>query len=270
MNITHRYRIEPGRSVDLREFAPDDISGFAGSKDEAKHKLVELNRELDRLQELLYADRRYKVLIVLQAMDTGGKDGTIRSVFEGVNPQGVKVACFKAPTPLELDHDFLWRVHQHVPGRGELVVFNRSHYEDVLIVRVHKLVGKKVWSQRYEHINAFERLLADEGTVIRKLFLHISPAEQKRRLQDRLDEPGKRWKFDPADLDERRAWHRYMAAYEDALSKTSTECAPWYVVPADHKWYRNLVVASIVVETLSGLDMRYPKPGLDLASLKVE
>ena len=219
---------------------------------------------------MLYAENKHKVLIVLQAMDTGGKDGVIRHVFDGVNPQGVRVAAFKQPTPTELAHDYLWRVHQQTPGKGEVVIFNRSHYEDVLVVRVHNLVPEAVWRRRYEQINAFEKLLAEEGTTILKFYLHIDLDEQKERLQARLDDPAKRWKFAKGDLDERQRWPQYMAAYEEMLSKTSTEWAPWYIIPANRKWYRNLVISQIIVETLEGLAMSYPPAEAGLEDIVIE
>jgi PPK2 family polyphosphate:nucleotide phosphotransferase len=265
-----RYRVKPGSRVDLSEWDPNDKSAFPGDKEEGRKWLLELNRRLEERQELLYAEHKHKVLIVLQAMDTGGKDGTIRHVFEGVNPQGVRVAGFKVPTPEELAHDYLWRVHKQAPGKGEIVIFNRSHYEDVLVVRVHSLVGQEVWSKRYDHINDFERMLADEGTTILKFFLHIDLDEQRERFQARLDEPHKRWKFNPGDLEERKLWPQYMSAYEDAIAKTSTDWAPWYIVPANRKWYRNLVVGTVITETLDGLDMRYPEPDFDPAEVKIE
>ena len=209
-------------------------------------------------------------MVVLQAMDTGGKDGVIRHVFDGVNPQGVKVASFKKPTPIELSHDYLWRVHQNTPGKGEIVIFNRSHYEDVLVVRVHNLVPPEVWQKRYDHINAFERMLTDEGTKIVKFFLHISKDEQKERLQARLDTPDKQWKFAIGDLKERALWGDYTQAYEVALSKTSTEWAPWYVVPANRKWYRNLVIGTVMVQTLQGFGMQYPEAEAGLDSVVIE
>ena len=264
------YRVKPGTRVDLGEHAPDDRRAFEGSKEDAKEVLQKLNERLEELQEMLYAEHRHKVLIVLQGMDTSGKDGVIRRVFEGVNPQGVRVAAFKVPTSLELDHDYLWRIHQPVPGKGEMVIFNRSHYEDVLVVRVHNLVPPEVWQRRYDQINAFERLLAEEGTTILKFFLHISPEEQKARLQDRLDDPRKRWKFRVGDLEERKLWPDYTRAYEDALSKTSTAWAPWYIVPSDREWYRNLVVATVLVETLAGFKMAYPEPEDDLSNVVIE
>jgi PPK2 family polyphosphate:nucleotide phosphotransferase len=259
-----RYRVKPGKRVNLKEWDPGDISAFDGGEEEAEERLLKLNRQLEDLQELLYAEHKNRLLVALQAMDTGGKDGTIRHVFEGVNPQGVKVASFKVPTQEELDRDFLWRVHKQTPGRGEITIFNRSHYEDVLVVRVHRLVPAEVWRGRYARINDFERMLSEEGTTILKFFLHISKGEQKKRLQARLDERHKRWRFNIGDLKERKLWPAYMRAYEDAISKTSTRWAPWYVVPADHKWYRNLVVATIMVETLKALKMRYPEPEVNL------
>jgi PPK2 family polyphosphate:nucleotide phosphotransferase len=232
--------------------------------------LKELNDRLEELQELLYAEAKHKILIVLQAMDSGGKDGTIRHVFDGTNPQGVKVASFKKPTDTELAHDYLWRVHRHTPGSGEIAIFNRSHYEDVLVVRVHNLVPEEVWNRRYDHINAFEQMLADEGTTIIKLYLHISKGEQKERLQARLDEPHKQWKFAKGDLAERARWDDYTAAFEAVLSRTSTTSAPWYVIPADRKWYRNLVVSRILVDTLEKLEMSYPEPEEDLEGIVIE
>ena len=265
-----RYRVKLGSRVDLRERDPGDESAFAGNKKAGRKRLLELNDVLEELQEMLYAEHEQKVLIVLQAMDTGGKDGTIRQVFEGVNPQGVRVASFKAPTSEELAHDYLWRVHKQTPGKGEIVIFNRSHYEDVLVVRVHNLVPEAVWSKRYDHINAFERTLADEGTTLLKFFLHIGLDEQKERFQARLAEPHKHWKFNPGDLEERKLWGDYMAAYEEAIGRTSTEWSPWYIVPANRKWYRNLVVATVITETLKGLDIQYPEPGYDLGEIQIE
>lgn len=260
-----RYRIEPGSTVDLSAMDPRDSAAFDGDKDAGKDRLKDLTSELEELQELLYAEGKRKVLIVLQATDTGGKDGTIRHVFDGVNPQGVKVASFKKPTPRELAHDYLWRVHRHTPGTGEITIFNRSHYEDVLVVRVHSLVPEEVWSRRYDHINEFERMLADEGTTILKFFLHVSKAEQAERLRARLETPHKQWKFSKGDLSERARWDDYQAAFTAMLERTSTPWAPWYVVPADRKWYRNLVVSTVVTRTLRGLGMEFPPPedGLD-------
>ena len=263
-----RYRVKPGDKVRLDEidtrattfWDPDD-------KEEARSLLLELNTRLEALQELLWAQHKERVLVVLQAMDAGGKDGTIRRVFEGVDPSGVKVAAFKRPTEDELAHDYLWRVHRHVPGDGEMVIFNRSHYEDVLVVRVMDLVPEKRWKRRYEHIRNFEQMLVDEGTTIIKIFLHISKDEQRERLQARLDEPAKNWKFEEGDLVPRARWDDYQRAFEDAIVETSTEDAPWYVVPADRKWYRNLVVSQILIHTLEELEMSFPPASPNLADI---
>jgi PPK2 family polyphosphate:nucleotide phosphotransferase len=264
---TERYRVKEGEKVRLRNWPPDERSGLgeAQALDESK----KLTKKLERLQEVLYAEHKHKVLIVLQAMDTGGKDGTIKKVFEGVNPQGVRVDHFRTPSPQESDHDFLWRVHEQAPGSGEMVIFNRSHYEGVLIERVHGLVPKKTWLRRYKEIEHFEHLLHDDHTLILKFFLHIDKDEQKRRLEERLNDPSKRWKFSDSDLQERRFWSKYMKAYEDAIEKTSKDFAPWYVIPANNKWFRDLLVSSIIVERLEALRMEYPKPGADLESLTI-
>jgi PPK2 family polyphosphate:nucleotide phosphotransferase len=270
-----KYRVKPGRAANLAKVNADDISLFkpvkgVQDKDAAREQLRALNKRIEHLQELLYAEHKHKLLIVFQAMDTGGKDGAIRDVFEGVNPAGVRVASFKVPTQEELDHDYLWRIHKHTPGKGEMVIFNRSHYEDVLVVRVKNLVPEAVWRKRYEQIVAFEKQLAEEGTTILKFYLHISKDEQKKRLEARLADPEKHWKFSVGDLAERKLWAEYMAAYQDVINNTSTEHAPWYVVPANKKWYRNLVVAEVIVNTLEGLRMSYPKPKEDLSNVVVE
>lgn len=265
-----QHLVQPGKKIKLVERDPQDTGDFKGGKEDGLKEIVKLNEKLQELQEVLYAEGKHKVLVVLQAMDTGGKDGAIRRVFDGVNPQGVKVASFKVPTPEEMAHDYLWRVHKVAPANGELVIFNRSHYEDVLVVRVHNYVPKEVWSKRYEQINAFEKLLAENGTTILKFFLHISKDEQKERLQARLDDPTKHWKFSLGDLGERKLWDDYQSAYEDALNKTSTEYAPWYVVPANRKWYRDLVISKVLVETLEGLKMKYPEPKDDLSGVVIE
>lgn len=264
-----RYRVKPGQRVDLSAWDPNDQSEFAGGKEEGRSYLKELRRRLAELQHLLWAEDRHKILVVLQAMDTGGKDGTIRNVLSGVNPQGIDVVNFKAPTKEELSHDYLWRVHEHTPSAGSLTVFNRSHYEDVLIVRVLNLVPEERWSRRYDHIRDFERLLADEGTVILKFYLHISHEEQAERLQARLDDPTKHWKFNKGDLEHRELWDSYIDAYAAALERTSTEHAPWYVVPANRKWYRNIVVAKTLVDTLEALEMEYPDPEEDLENVVI-
>ena len=265
-----QYRVKPGQNVVLSEWDTRDQSAFDGKKKAGNKELLELNKKLEELQELLYAEGKQKVLIVLQGMDTAGKDGTIRHVFEGVNPQGVKVASFGVPTDEELAHDYLWRVHKQTPGNGVMTIFNRSHYEDVLVVRVLNLVPPEVWGKRYDHIKKWERMLADEGTTILKFFLHISQEEQTERLQARLDEPHKNWKFNKADLDARKLWPDYIKAYEEMLSRTSTEYAPWYIVPADRKWYRNLVVSWAVIDALESLNMDFPSPEEGLDKIVIE
>ncbi len=259
--MTHPYRIKPGAHVRLDQYDPDDTA-LVSDKTKAKRKSMRLQRRLAELQELLFAEHRHKLLIVLQGMDTSGKDGTIRHVMDGFNPQGVHVFSFRKPSEEELEHDYLWRAHARAPANGGIVVFNRSHYEDVLIVRVHDLVPEESWQQRYRQIVDFERMLSENGTLILKFFLHISKDEQRRRLQERVDDPTKRWKFQHSDVMERKYWHEYRLAYEDALAKTSTECAPWYIVPANVKWYRNYVISSVITEALEGLDMKYPEPDL--------
>jgi PPK2 family polyphosphate:nucleotide phosphotransferase len=250
------FRVAPGDKVQLDKIDPAGTPTYDGDKQTAKEEIIHLNEQLEVLQELLYAGHQHTILIILQGMDTCGKDGTIEHVFEGVNPQGVRVANFKVPTAQELAHDYLWRVHRETPGKGEIVIFNRSHYEDVLVVRVHEMVPEKVWRKRYKQINNFERTLAEEGTIILKFFLHISMDEQKQRLSDRLADPAKHWKYNPGDLKERALWKDYVEAYEDAIEETSTEHAPWYIIPADRKWFRNLTIASILVKTLKDLDLQ--------------
>jgi PPK2 family polyphosphate:nucleotide phosphotransferase len=261
-----KYRIDSKKKFSLSGINPDETSGLNGGKEEGIREITSLNKTLEKLQEILYAQHKHRILIVLQAMDTGGKDGTIRSVFEGVNPQGVRVASFKVPTTIGMDHDYLWRIHQQTPAKGEIVIFNRSHYEDVLVVRVHDLVPKTVWSRRFEQINHFEKALTEEGTTILKFFLHISRDQQRERLIERINEKEKQWKFNPGDLKERLLWDDYIEAYEDVLEKTSTEWAPWYVIPANKNWYRNYAVSRIIVETLESLKMSYPSPVENISS----
>jgi len=261
--------IRPGRSFQLEDLPTTDVAGF---KDKAEAR-GELEKDLERLRELqhlLYADGRYAVLIVLQAMDTGGKDGTIRHVMSGFNPSGCMVTSFKVPSEEEKKHDFLWRIHHAAPPKGVIGVFNRSHYEDVLVVRVHKMVPKEVWKARYRLINEFERMLTETGTTIIKLFLHISKKEQAKRLKARIEDKKKNWKFSSADLVERKLWSEYQEAYEDALRECSTQWAPWTVIPADVKWARDAMVARVMVETLESLDLRYPKPQKDLDLIVVK
>jgi PPK2 family polyphosphate:nucleotide phosphotransferase len=257
-----RWRLKPGHHVDLDELDPDSTSGAPGGRAETEAALPALHAELAELQERLYAEASRSLLVVLQAMDAGGKDGTIKHVFQGVNPQGTRVTSFKQPTGVELAHDFLWRVHQAAPRHGEIAIFNRSHYEDVLITRVHGLVSERTCKARYGLINSFEALLAHGGTTVVKLFLHISKEEQGKRFDARLAEPSKRWKFQPADLAEREHWDAYQAAYADALRHTTTADAPWFVIPADHKWYRNWAVSCVLLDTLRAMDPHYPKPSV--------
>ena len=260
-----KYKLtpKPGSKVNLQQYDPDYNDDFDEKSAEAE--VTKLKTKIEGLQEKLYAEGKQSLLVVFQAMDTGGKDGVIRKVFEGVNPQGVVVTSFKAPTPEELAHDFLWRVHHSTPARGHIGVFNRSHYEDVLIVRVNNLVPKSVWKQRYEYINQFENLLVSNGTRILKFYLHISKDEQKRRLLARIANPEKQWKFSMGDLPVREQWDQYMEAYEALLERCNTDYAPWYIVPANHKWYRDLIVAKTIVATLEDMKPSYPAPeaGLD-------
>ena len=264
-----RHRVRPGRKLRLSDHAPDSTPSFRGAKADAQPLLADLNDRLEHQQEMLWAEGKRKVLIVLQGLDTSGKDGVIRRVFDGVNPSGVRVANFKVPTSEELARDFLWRAHREVPRAGDMVIFNRSHYEDVLVVRVRGLAPEAVWRKRYDQINAFERLLAETGTTVLKFFLHISPDEQKERLEDRLTDPTKRWKFRKGDLEDRALWKQYAQAYREAIERTSTAWAPWWVVPADRNWYRDLVISQVLVETLEKMAPRYPDGEPGLAGLKI-
>lgn len=257
--------LPPGSTFRLADFDPDYTGSYEKKKDAVEQTKQNLER-LHALQEMLYAQGKHGLLIVLQAMDAGGKDGAIEHVMGAFNPQGVIVSPFKAPTEEELAHDFLWRVHHAAPRRGMIGIFNRSHYEDVLVVRVKDLVPKNVWSKRYDHINAFERLLADSGITIVKFFLYISKEEQKERLLERQTTPDKQWKFSPGDLDERTRWDSYMEAFEEAMTRCNTDYAPWYVIPANRKWYRNVAISEVLINTLEKLDMRYPDPPPDIDS----
>ena len=251
-------RVEPGSAVDLDAIDPRETFGLK-DKDQGKSELKRLRKRIAELQRCLYAEDERAVLVVFQALDAGGKDGTIRKVFSGINPQGCRVTSFKAPSAEELDHDFLWRIHHAAPAKGMIGVFNRSHYEDVLVVRVDEIVPESVWRSRYEQINAFEKLLSDNGTRIVKIYLHVSREEQAERFRDRLADPSKHWKFDPHDLAKREKWKPYREAFEEALRRCSTEHAPWYVVPADRKWARNVAVARILADTLEEMDPKYPE-----------
>lgn len=256
MNLTNRFLVK-GKGFKLSKRDPDDTAHMK-DKSAAADETLKLVDRLDHLQQVLYAEHKRSVLIVLQGMDAAGKDGTIQHVMSGVNPQGCVVTSFKQPSSLEMDHDFLWRIHQAVPRRGMMGIFNRSHYEDVLVVRVHDLVGKDVWQKRYEQINQFEGLLVQNGTTILKFFLHISKDEQKKRFEARHNDPDKNWKSSPSDESERKYWDDYQAAYEDVLAKCSEPEAPWFVIPSNRKWFRNLAISQIVVDALERMDLKYP------------
>ena len=259
--------VRPGKKFRLRDYNPDDTLGYKND-DQTQAALKKHLERLDKLQYLLYASKKCALLIVLQAVDSGGKDGTIRHVMSGVNPQGCRVTSFKKPTPEEAAHDFLWRIHKAIPERGEIGIFNRSYYEDVLVVRVHKTVPESVWSRRYKEINRFEKILVENNVKILKFHLHISREEQLKRFKQRLEDPAKQWELSPADFQERRYWKRYMEAYEDMLRFCSTEWAPWYIIPANHKWFRNLAVSQIIAETLEGLNLKFPKPAFDVSKYR--
>lgn len=269
MNYLQRFKVAPGSKVKLKKFDPSFKDGHE-DPDSAAEEIEHYQKKLRELQDLLFAERRQSILICLQALDTGGKDGTINHVLGSMNPLGCRVASFKQPTPEEMAHDFLWRAHKVAPARGEVVIFNRSHYEDVLIVRVHKLAPGKVWSRRYKLINNFEKELAEHKTHILKFYLHISKDEQLQRFKERLDDPAKQWKISEEDYKEREYWEDYIDAYEDALSRCSTKHAPWFIIPANHKWFRNLAVARIVAEYLESLKMTYPAPTVDIERIHKE
>ena len=267
MNFSERLIVKPGSKVRLSDFDPSRTKPFKDKKQ--AQKVFEKNlSKIDDLQNLLYAEGRRSLLIVLQGMDAAGKDGTIRHVMTGMNPQGCHVTSFKAPSAEEMSHDFLWRIHKALPSRGQIGIFNRSHYEDVLIVRVHDLVPQSQWSQRYDQINQFEKTLSENGTTILKFFLHISKEEQRSRFLQRLQDPARNWKVSPDDFKERPFWNHYQAAYDAVLSKCSTPWAPWFIIPADRKWFRNLAVAKIIEETLRGMNLKFPKPKADLSTIK--
>jgi len=268
-NLRKELLVKPGTKIKLSEIDPDDTLGFK-DKDKALAILEKNRQKLAELHTLLYAENRHSLLVVLQGLDACGKDGTVRHVMNGINPQGCTVTCFKAPSAEELDHDYLWRIYKAVPRRGEVGIFNRSHYEEVLVVRVHNLVPKEVWSERYRQINRFEQSLSENNVKILKFFLYISKDEQKKRLEERLADPSKNWKMSPTDLKEREYWKDYLKAYEDLLRECSTEWAPWYVIPANRKWFRNLAVSEIIIETLESLDMKLPKPSFDPKKIVVK
>jgi len=263
-----RWKLKPGKSIRIKDFDPADTRDLSGGKQEAEKRSEKMRLQLEELQEKMWAEHRRRLLIVLQGMDTSGKDGAIRAFMDAFNAASVRVASFGKPTAPELEHDFLWRIHPHVPGSGEIRIFNRSHYEDVLVVRVHDLVPRDVWGDRYRQINDFEQMLTESGTTILKFFLHISEDEQKRRLEARVADPKKRWKFQRGDIEERKLWDEYMKAYEDAINKTTTKHAPWYVVPSDKKWYRNDFITSVVLDTMKGWRMKYPD--VDLSDVRID
>jgi PPK2 family polyphosphate:nucleotide phosphotransferase len=269
MKYVNRFRVRPGDKVRLKDFDPR-FKDHHESHKAAAREIERDQKKLRGLQELLYADGRCSLLICLQGMDTGGKDGTISHILGAMNPQGCRVVGFRQPSVEEQAHDFLWRIHPATPAKGQVAIFNRSHYEDVLVVRVHDLVPRAVWSHRYDQINAFEKALAESNTHILKFYLHISKKEQLSRFEERLEDPAKRWKISESDYKEREFWGDYMAAYEEALSRCSTPHAPWFVIPSDHKWFRNLAIARIVVEHLEALDMKIPKPSVALKHIRRE
>ena len=268
-NLGGKLIVKPGARINLSKYDPQDTTGVK-SKEEALAVVEGNRRKLEHLQSLLYAEKKHSLLIVLQGMDASGKDGTIRHVMNGINPQGCNVTSFKAPSAEDLGHDFLWRMHKAVPPNGDIGIFNRSHYEDVLIVRVHNLVPREVWSGRYGQINRFEQFLSENQVKILKFFLHVGKDEQKKRLQDRLADPAKNWKMSLQDLKEREFWNAYKSAYEEALTKCSTPWAPWYIIPADKKWVRNLAVSQIIIEALESLDMKYPTLDYDPRKIVVK
>lgn len=268
MNYTKRLLVKPDQNIKLSDYDPNDTWSMK-SKEEAALILQKNLEKMAKLQYLLYAENKRSLLIVFQAMDAGGKDGTIRSVMSGLNPQGCRVKSFKAPSSEELNHDYLWRIHKEVPPKGEIGIFNRSHYEDVLIVRVHDLVPKPVWKKRFDQINDFEKYLSHNDVLILKFFLHINEEEQKRRLQARMEDPKKNWKLAPEDFEERKHWKKYIEAYEDILSHCSMETAPWFVIPSNKKWYRNVAVSSVILETLEAVPMSFPETKMDLSKYKI-
>ena len=268
-SIREKLLVEPGKNFKLADFDPSGTPGCADKEEGLARFEKNINR-LSVLQYQLYAEGKRSMLAVLQGIDAGGKDGTIRNVMSGLNPQGVTVTSFKAPAGVEKEHDYLWRIHQAMPRKGQIGIFNRSHYEDVLVVRVHNLVPKEIWQKRYEQINQFEEMLVESGTNIIKFFLYISKDEQKERFEERLKDPQKNWKFSQGDLEERKYWDDYMLAFETAVKKCSTSHAPWFVIPANRKWYRNLAVSEIMRETLESMNMKYPKPTTDLEKISFE
>lgn len=269
MNYRKKFVVEPGEKIHLNKVDPS-YTGQHESHEKALPIMQEHIARMDKLQYLLYADGDQSLLIVLQALDAAGKDGVVRHVFSGMNPQGTSVFGFKQPSKDEAAHDFLWRAHQRAPARGEVVIFNRSHYEDVLVVRVHKLAKKSIWSKRYDLINDFEKMLTCNGTRILKFFLHISPEEQLARFKQRLDDPSRHWKISDADYSERKLWPKYTEAYEDVLELTSIPYAPWYVIPSNHKWFRNLAISQIIADTMDEMGLKLPPTHVDIDTITKE
>jgi PPK2 family polyphosphate:nucleotide phosphotransferase len=269
MSNLQKYRVKLNSKFSLKNIKPDDRSERGVSKEADAMELEALAEKINALQDILYAQGKHKVLLILQGMDASGKDGTVKHVFSECDPLGIRLASFRSPTPEELAHDYLWRVHKQVPQKGEIVIFNRSHYEDVLIVKVHDWIGEAECKRRFAQINEFERMLTETGTVIIKCYLHISKQEQKLRLQERLNDPTKTWKFNPNDLKERDLWSKYMVAYENAMRATSTENAPWYVVPADSKTNRNFLISRLLLSTLKSLNLSYPPVPAEFNSIKI-
>jgi PPK2 family polyphosphate:nucleotide phosphotransferase len=263
------FRAKPGSKIKLTEVDPNGEPELAGDKEAGLLHLETIRADISRLQRMLFAERRHRLLVILQGLDGSGKDGTVRNVFSGIDPHGLRVISFKSPTPQELDRDYLWRVHHEVPTRGELVVFNRSHYEDIVAVKVKSLAPKSVWERRFDHVVNFERMLMDEGTTILKFFLHVSRDEQRKRLQARLENPDKHWKFHPDDIADSRRWPEFTEAYEEVIARTGTDEAPWFIIPANRKWYRNVAVATILRDTLAKLELKFPPPAWDLKGVVV-
>ena len=268
---TKDYRVGSKDEIKLSKIDANDIGSYdgEGGKGEARADHKSLNKRLAELQNLFYADGSRSLLVVLQAIDAGGKDSTIRKVFSGINPQGVEVTSFKVPSKEEFAHDYLWRIHQHAPAKGKIGIFNRSHYEEVLVTRVEKLIPEDVWKARYEHLNNFEALLASTGSKVIKFYLHISKDEQKDRFQDRLDDPSKHWKFDEGDLEKRKKWDDYIEAFEDAINTCSTDESPWYVIPANKKWFRNVLISKVLIETIEAMNLSYPQTDLDPSKINI-
>jgi PPK2 family polyphosphate:nucleotide phosphotransferase len=267
MQYESKFRVKPDQKLRLKHIDPD-YKGHHETEQEAAVEIEHYRQKMAKMQSLLYAEKKRSVLVVLQALDAAGKDGTVNHVLSALNPQGATVVGFKKPTPDALEHDFLWRVHPHVPGKGEIAIFNRSHYEDVLVTRVHKLIDKATWLERYRRIRQFEDLLIENGNHILKFYLHISEQEQLARFAERLEDPARNWKISESDYSERALWDDYVAAFEDAIMATSTKDSPWFVIPANHKWFRNLAVSQIIADTMEGLKMSYPKPTVDLAEIR--